>query len=80
MNLLQHLFGTKHPPHVDKQKNALEKYNAESERIMAKAEFERDRTARIATYLRCMDEGGSDCRIDISWEEMARQGMIDEQD
>lgn len=80
MNLLQQLFGIKPPPQVDKQKKALENYNAESERIMEKAEFERDRTARIATYLKCMDEGGSNCRIDISWEEMARQGKIDEQD
>lgn len=80
MNLLQQLFGVKPPHQVDKQKKALEKYNAKSEEIMAQAEFERDRTARIAAYLKCMEAGGTDCRIDISWEEMARQGVGDEQD
>lgn len=75
MSFLQQLFGTKRPPPVDKQTKALEKYNAEAERMMEKAEAERNRTARIAAYLACIEAGGTDCRIDISWEEMARQGM-----
>lgn len=79
MSFLQQLFGLKHPPRVDKQKKALEKYNAEAGRVMQKSEFERDRAARIAAYVQCIQEGGTDCRIDISWEEMARQGVGSEQ-
>lgn len=79
MSFLQQLFGPKRPPLIDEQKEALEKYNVEAEKIMQAAEFERDRTARIAAYLKCMEAGGTDCRIDISWEEMARQGGGNEQ-
>lgn len=75
MNLLQSLFGPKRPPVLDEQKKALEQYDAAAAQRAAKEEFERDRTARIATYLQCIEAGGTDCRIDISWEEMARQGI-----
>jgi hypothetical protein len=42
------------------------------------ARSERDRTARIAAYLQCVEEGGKNCRIDISWEELAEQGSSHE--
>lgn len=80
MNLLQQLLNPKKPPMIDKQKEELEKYEAAAKKRMAKSEFERDRTARIATYLKCTEEGRDDCRIDISWEELARRGMGDGQD
>jgi hypothetical protein len=74
VNLLQSLFTPKHvAPKVDEEKQALEDYNAAMNQQRGEARSERDRTARIAAYLQCVEEGGKDCRIDISWEELVEQ-------
>lgn len=75
MSLLQSIFPPRRPPpKVDPEQQALEEYNADMNQKRGVAQGERDRTARIAAYLKCVDEGGKDCRIDISWEELAEQG------
>lgn len=76
MNLLQLIFSPKHfTPKVDaEEKKALEEYSEDMNLKRGIAQSERDRTARIAAYLRCTEERRDDCRVDISWEELAQQG------
>lgn len=78
MSFLRSIFGPRPapaPPPSDPEKKALEEYKLSMTAERAKAETERDRTARIAAYLRCQAERREDCRIDISWEELAQQGL-----
>lgn len=76
MNLLQSLFAPRHATRRDddEEKHALEDYKAAMNQQRGEARSERDRTARLAAYLQCIEGGGKNCRIDISWEELAEQG------
>jgi hypothetical protein len=79
MNLLQSLFVPRRAaPRNNEEKQELEDYNAAMNQQRGEARSERDRTARIAAYLQCVEEGGKNCRIDISWEELAEQGSSHE--
>lgn len=57
------------------KKTELEEFDQRMGEKLIEARAERDRTARIAAYLKCTQEGGTDCRIDISWEELAAGGL-----
>jgi hypothetical protein len=77
MSLWQRLFAPQHPtPRADPEAEAkaLKEYDMQMSEQRGEARSERDRTARIAAYVRCMEAGGTDCRVQISWEELAEQG------
>lgn len=76
MSLLQSLFSPRRPsPPTDDKKELKELEQAMAEK-KGEARANRDQTARIAAFLRCQQEGkDKDCRINISWEELAAEGI-----
>jgi hypothetical protein len=74
MNLIQQLFGQRHQEvKPSDTKKELDEFDAVQAKQSKASDFEAMRAEHIASYLKCREEGRDDCRIDISWEEMARR-------
>jgi hypothetical protein len=76
MSLLERFFPSSAPnPRKDGVKTDLEEYKEKLSERQVEAEAERDRTARIVEYVRCTQQGKDDCRMGISWEELAAESV-----